>query len=114
MEYAEHYCTLLARKQKQLCSARLQAVLQHPLSHPGLTPDHLDRLLAAERAVPAEITCTMNTWLCSWQQSVEATRSALADKAAKRRDSAASAAAAGVSTAAALKPAHAVPAGVAA
>lgn len=89
-------------------------MLEHPLLHPGLTPDHLDRLLAAERAVPAEITCQLNTWLFSWQRRVEAKRSALASKAAKHRDAAAAAADNGAATGAALEPAHAVAAGVAA
>lgn len=38
VEYAESYCTLLARALKQLCPVKLKAVLGRPLSHPGLTP----------------------------------------------------------------------------
>lgn len=36
--------------------------------------------------MPAEMTCSMNGWLRGWQRSVETTRGALADKAARRRD----------------------------
>ncbi|KAL4427936.1 hypothetical protein ABPG75_002025 [Micractinium tetrahymenae] len=112
VEYAERHSTLLAKGHKQLAAKKYKKVLEHPLSHPGLTPAHLDRLLAAERAVPAELTSTINTWLRGWQLRVEAKRGDLAKKAAKRSGAAAQAAPA--ASAAVPEPAHAVAAAVAA
>ena len=71
MQAAEAWCALVARGGLQGCAASFQRLAEAALGHAGLTPCQLDRLLAAEAALPPAFTTTMNTWVAHWQQRVQ-------------------------------------------
>lgn len=63
-------CTLLACGGRHWSAADFQRRAAAAASHPQLSQEQRRRLLAAEAAVPAHYTCTINTWLAAWQRGL--------------------------------------------
>lgn len=93
VRYTESWCTLVARGRLHHVPAKYIRLVEAALGHPQLSAAQLDRLLATERRLPAEVTSAMNAWLAGWQTQVQRRKQRLAAAAEQqRRQQAASAA----------------------
>ena len=104
VQYLEGWCALVARGHLHFVPAKFQVAAEAAVGHDQLTTAQLSRLLAAEAALPAHLTTTVNAWLAGWTAGVSARRNALvraqakaaAGSAARARHAAARSAAAAV------------------
>ncbi|PRW32664.1 hypothetical protein C2E21_8194 [Chlorella sorokiniana] len=105
VQFFECWCALVARRRLHFAPAKFQAAAEAAVGHEDLTTAQLSRLLAAEAALPADLTTTVNAWLAGWTAGVSSRRAsslvraqakAAAGTAARARRAAAHSAAAAV------------------
>ena len=72
---AEAWCALVARGRLHASAPHFQRLAEAALGHADLTARQLERLLAAEAALPPAFTTTMNAWVAHWQRRVQQRRS---------------------------------------
>ena len=66
VKYVERWCALVARGRLHWAPRLFQRMAEAPLGHEQLTTAQMGRLLAAEAALPAHHTSSMNGWLARW------------------------------------------------
>ena len=82
VQAAERWCALVAAHVLHPSPAHFTRLAEAALGHERLSPAQLDRLLAAEAALPADMTSGMNAWLAAWQVRVAECRAAAVAAAA--------------------------------
>ncbi|KAL4428080.1 hypothetical protein ABPG75_002169 [Micractinium tetrahymenae] len=89
-ELAQRYLTawgaLVGRGALQYSACKHRRLVRCVMRHvDGLSVQQLDRLLAAEHALPVEHTCSDRAWLARWQAQVERRRGELAAAAQQQK-----------------------------
>ncbi len=83
VQYFEAWCALVARSRLHFAAPKFQAAAEAAAGHEQLSAAQLGRLLAAEAALPADMTTTVNAWLAGWTAGVAGRRAALVRAQAK-------------------------------
>ena len=89
VQYTEACCTLVARGRLHFAPNKFQCAAEAALGHRQLTAGQLDRLLAAEAALPT--SAQLNTWLAAWTAEVGSRREAVVRAQARQAKAAATA-----------------------
>ncbi|KAI7835441.1 hypothetical protein COHA_010658 [Chlorella ohadii] len=83
VQFFEAWCALVARRRPHFSAPKFQAAAEAAAGHEQLSAAQLGRLLAAEAALPADLTTTVNAWLAGWTAGVAGRRAALVRAQAK-------------------------------